>query len=55
MTAAAGTAAITTGTKGERTMKIAKILTAIGVLALLSGCVVYMPGSAPPPRYHYWR
>ena len=36
-------------------MRTARALTALALLAILSGCVVYMPGSAPPPRYHYWR
>ena len=31
-----------------------RILAAFALLALLSGCVVYLPGSGGP-RYHYWR
>jgi hypothetical protein len=31
-----------------------KILAALALAALLSGCVVYLPGSGGP-RYHYWR
>jgi hypothetical protein len=27
----------------------------LALLSLLSGCVVYVPYSAPPPHYHYWR
>lgn len=36
-------------------MKTARVLTALALLSILSGCVVYVPYSAPPPRYHYWR
>ena len=31
------------------------IVAAVVALSLLSGCVVYVPYSGPPPRYHYWR
>ena len=31
-----------------------KILAALALLALLWGCVVYLPGSGGP-RYHNWR
>lgn len=34
---------------------IGAIVAALALLSLLSGCVVYVPYSAPPPRYHYWR
>jgi hypothetical protein len=30
------------------------IVAAFALLALLSGCVVYVPGGGGP-RYHYWR
>ena len=40
---------------GAITMAIGKLAAALTLLALLSGCVVYMPYSAPPPHYHYWR
>jgi hypothetical protein len=33
-----------------------KLLAALALLSVLSGCVVYVPYAAPPPpRYHYWR
>jgi hypothetical protein len=35
--------------------RLGTIALALGLLSLLSGCVVYVPYSAPPPRYHYWR
>jgi hypothetical protein len=44
----------------ERTKKIqqpkprrlGRVLAALALLSLLSGCVVYVPEG---PRYHYWR
>jgi hypothetical protein len=33
-----------------------KLVVALALLALLSGCVVYAPAPyGPPPHYHYWR
>lgn len=55
VTAAAGTAIMAGTDGGSGPMKTAKILTALALLSLLVGCVVYVPYSAPPPRYHYWR
>jgi hypothetical protein len=34
---------------------IGAIVAALVLLSLLSGCVVYVPYSGAPPRYHYWR
>lgn len=34
---------------------LGKILAAFVLLSTLSGCVIYVPYSEPPPRYHYWR
>jgi hypothetical protein len=42
--------------RGRRaSRRLGTIALALGLLSMLSGCVVYVPYSAPPPRYHYWR
>ena len=40
---------------GATIMAIGKLAAALALLALLAGCVVYVPYSAPAPHYHYWR
>lgn len=35
--------------------RLGTIAVTLALLSMLSGCVVYVPYSAPPPHYHYWR
>jgi hypothetical protein len=35
--------------------RLGALLAALTLLSVLSGCVVYVPYSGPPQRYHYWR
>ena len=37
------------------TRRLGTIALALALLSMLSACVVYVPYSAPPPHYHYWR
>jgi hypothetical protein len=39
--------------RGNR--RIGTLMLALALVSILSGCVVYVPYSPPPPRYHYWR
>jgi hypothetical protein len=43
------------GMEKRGTRRLGTIVLALGLLSMLSGCVVYVPYSGPPPRYHYWR
>ena len=43
-------------TRKSKFSRLAALAAAIGMVAALSGCVVYPVGyGAPPHYYHYWR
>jgi hypothetical protein len=43
------------GREKRGTRRIGTVALALALLSFLAGCVVYVPYSAPPPQYRYWR